>query len=400
MKAVCRRCRSSYSFDDAKIPEEGLSYRCPRCGNTVLFTRPSPADQPDATDAIEDFAGEGGENPIVSGVYSGAIGGTGCAIPSVLMTLLGVGFMSIGLEISGYTAAAAMLLTFLRMLSLGVLIGASLAFISTRTDVDMWSFRGGLVGLAIGMLIGIVHGIFVHAIIGGVFGFIMIAGSVVGWVVKAVLVTIAVIIARKNTFFTYSEGSLSSELTGVQKAAVGTLFFLMVFTMGMEVKGLIASKESFSEAMKETSAEGLFVSGQEEFYNEEDDLIVTGSVENPTEDQKSGWYAVAELLNYNGDVIQTARVLNGTQSYSLKDIKTLKARDKNMKPEDLISPGKDIVIEPGGSVPLRIVFFEPPDTYEECRITLKDLDFNSMQELMHETLGDLKELKEMRDADK
>jgi predicted Zn finger-like uncharacterized protein len=39
LKQICQACKSSYYFDDSRIPDEGLSYKCPRCGNSVIFQK-------------------------------------------------------------------------------------------------------------------------------------------------------------------------------------------------------------------------------------------------------------------------------------------------------------------------------------------------------------------------
>ena len=394
MKATCAQCETEYNFDDSSIPEEGLHYRCPRCGNTVVFERSLTDEFNEMPEPVLD---ESGTNPIVNGVYAGALGGTGCAIPFVAMTLLGVGFMSLGLEISGFTAAAAMLLSFLRMLSLGVLIGISIAAVSAKWEVDMWSFQGGFIGLAIGLLIGIVHGIFVNAMIGGVFGTIAIGLSFLGWIIKALLVTVVVILTKNHAFTSYDEGTLSSDLSGFQKAAVGTLLFLMIFTIGMEVKGLLNAQSGYKEVMHGTSSEGLSITNLEAFYNESGDLIIAGSVENTSEETKAGWYAVAELLDEAGVVVRTARVINGVQSFTVDDMKILGDRGQQVRPEEFMNPEKDFIIEPGDAAPLRVVIYDPPEDFVNYQITLKDFDLNSMQEVLKDTFDDLKDLKEMQD---
>ena len=397
MKATCPQCDTEYNFDDSRIPEEGLYYRCPRCGNTVVFQRPLPDELNEMSEAVLD---EPGINPIVNGVYAGALGGAGCAIPFVAMTLLGVGFLSLGLEISGFTAAAAMLLSFLRMLSLGVFIGISIAIVSAKSEVDMWSFQGVFVGLAIGLLIGIVHGIFVNAIIGGVFGMIAIGLSVLGWIIKALLVTVVVIAAKNHVFASHEEGIFSSELSRFQKSAVGTLLFLMIFTIGMEVKGLFNVQSGYKDVMQETSSAGLSITNLEAFYNESGDLIITGSIENAAEETKAGWYAVAELLTEEGEVMRTARVINGVQSFTAEDMKTLSDRRQQVRPEEFMNTGKDFTIEPGDAAPLRIVFYAPPKDFKKYQVTLEDFDLNSMQDVLKDTFKDLNDLRDMQDNSK
>ena len=387
MKARCNKCGGLYNVDDSKIPDEGLQYKCPRCGGVVFFKKGEPAVHKKKA-AFESHGIE--PNPLVTGAYAGVVGGTGCAIPVGLMSMLGIGFMSLGMEISGFSAAASVLMSFLRMLSLGVFVGMSLAFIGAKTHTDMWSVRGGLIGALIGVLIGLINGVFMSTIIGGIFGVIAIVGSVAGWIIKTTILTIVVILARKYTFFSDREGSLSSDLSGVQKAAIGALFFLVIFTVAMEVKGLYLAKSGYEDAMSETSAEGFIVKDLEATYNEKDDLVISGNIENTTGDDKTGWYLVAELIDGDGNVLRKARLINGDQSYSIREHQILKERGDKIQQSNPFTHTEDMVIGPGESVPFEVTFLEPPDDYKEYSVALKDLDLNTIQEFLTESISDMK----------
>jgi len=41
MKARCSKCKALYQISDSRIPDKGLQYTCPRCGNIVFFKRGS-----------------------------------------------------------------------------------------------------------------------------------------------------------------------------------------------------------------------------------------------------------------------------------------------------------------------------------------------------------------------
>lgn len=388
MKALCSKCKSLYNLADTRIPDEGLQYKCPRCGSIVFFKKALPRIQEKKSVSVSD---DTGTNPIVNGAYAGALGGTGCAIPAVLMSMLGIGFMSLGMEFSGFSAAASVLMSFLRMLSLGVLIGITLAFIGAKTRTDIWSIRGGLIGALMGVLIGLFYGIFVSTTIGGILGALAIVGTVGGWIIQTTIITIVVILVRKYTFFSDEESSLSSDISGLQKAAVGILFCLMIFTIVMEAKGLLLAKSGYDEAKKEPIAEGFLVKDLEDIYNEEGDLLITGSIENMSEDDKTGWYLVAELFDEEGDVLRKARLINGEQLYSMNDHSILKERGQKIPRRDAFSRQEDMIIEPGSSVPFEVVFFDPPEEYQEYSVILKNLDLNTLQEFLTDSFSDLKE---------
>lgn len=391
MRAQCSRCKSVYNFDDSRIPEEGLEYKCPRCKHIVLVKKTVNRQL-----SQESVHAESGVNPIVTGVYAGALGGFICAIPAVLLTMLGIGLASLGLGISGFSAAASLVMSFLRMLSLGVMTGIALAFVDAKTEADMWSARGILVGMLIGVIMGLTYGIFMYLIIGGVIGTIAIIGSVFGWIIKTAIVTLAVILSKNYVFRSMEPGSFSLEISGMQKTVTAVLFFFMIFTLGMEAKGLYLTKSSYEESLKEVSAEGLTVKDMKELRNAEGDLVISGLVENLTEDDKTGWYLMAELVDNEDRVISKARLINGAQSYTARDFKIYHERGKRVSPERLLKPDTDVIIKPGESVSFEVVFLNPPREYKECKLTMKDLDLNAMQEYLRESLEDMKELKDMQ----
>ncbi len=260
MKMTCRKCKKPYFFDEAKMPEEGIIFKCPRCGNNLVFKKDS------ASDDLSVPKGSG-TNPLVYGSYAGALGGLGCAVPVLMTTLLGIGIMSLGVQVSGYTAAAALVLVLLKMLSFGILIGMSLSYVGARTEIDVWSVKGGLIGALIGVIIGLAGGLFVATFMGGILGLAVIFGSVLGGLIKAALVSAVVILVRRFVF-PDEKGSLSAALSGRQTAFVGVLFFVMVFTIGMDVKGLYQAKFAYNESAKQMSSEGLIIKEQDRSSNE------------------------------------------------------------------------------------------------------------------------------------
>jgi predicted Zn finger-like uncharacterized protein len=74
MKARCNKCKGLYNMDDSRIPDEGLQYKCPRCGSVVVFKKGEPAaHEKKAAIVTHDI----GTNPLVNGAYAGLVGGTG-----------------------------------------------------------------------------------------------------------------------------------------------------------------------------------------------------------------------------------------------------------------------------------------------------------------------------------
>ncbi|HWR58190.1 MAG TPA: zinc-ribbon domain-containing protein [Thermodesulfovibrionales bacterium] len=389
MNMVCKKCKSPYYFDDSKIPDEGLQFKCPRCGNIVIFKKDAAVMQVSgANHGAEEF----GANPLLYGSYAGALGGLGCAIPVLMMTLLGLGFMSLGMQVSGYTAAAALVLVLLKTLSLGIFIGMALAFIGAKTGIDVWSIKGGLIGALIGVLIGLISGAFIGTFMGGILGVAIIFGSMISWLIKATLASIVVILVRKYVF-SVQDGELSASLSGKQMAFVGLLFFLMVFTVGMDVKGLFLAKSTYSESTKQMSSEGLIVKAHDKSSNSDGDLVISGTVVNTTDKDKTGWIVIAELLDDSGIAFRKATLVNGIQAHTVSDLETLKNRGQSIHRPDPSEAANKMIIKPGDSVPFEIVFVDPPKEFKEYNLKLKNLDQDSIRELLSETLKDINSIK-------
>jgi DNA-directed RNA polymerase subunit RPC12/RpoP len=388
MKASCRKCGKEYSFADSRIPEEGFTYKCPRCGNGVFFGRESCMQ-----DQTMSAAADPGTNPIVRGSYAGALAGFGCAIPVIMMTMLGIGLLSLGMKISGYSAAGTILMVFLKMLSVGVLIGISLAFIGAKTDMEVWSLWGVLIGTCLGGAIGLISGIFMGTVLGGVFGIAIVFGAVIGWMIKAALVTTVVILIRRFALSSDDEGPLSAALSARQMTAVGVLFFLMVFTIVMEMKGSHYARAAVEQAKQELSAEGLQVADQESSFNDQGDLIVTGKIVNNSKDDKQGWLLIAEMRDDGGSVIRKATLMNGMQMHSIQDAEILKKRNQPFRRPEPSDQRKAALIKAGDSVPFEFAFLEAPKEYKEIDVVLKNFDENSMREILTDKLEDLKKVK-------
>ncbi|MEN8263008.1 MAG: hypothetical protein ABFR82_06055 [Nitrospirota bacterium] len=187
-----------------------------------------------------------GPNPLMNGIYSGAIGGFACAVLSMMLTFLGVGLTYMGME-SRYTIAETMLLSFLETLLLGVLIGVSLAYLRERKNseaVEIWSMLGGLIGVFTGVLIGLLSKIIVITVNEGVYSIAVIFRSAREWGLQALFVTVAVIFVKRHTFPSYEEGLISSPLSGKQKNILGVLLFLILLMTGLHIKGLYQYREN------------------------------------------------------------------------------------------------------------------------------------------------------------
>jgi hypothetical protein len=248
---------------------------------------------------------------------------------------------------------------------------------------------GGLIGAGVGIVIGLLSGIFVGTFMGGFLGAAVLIGSVVSWLIKAILVTTVVILIRKSVFWG-GEGDLQTLLSDRQKAAVGLLFFLMVFTIAMEVKGHFHTKTEYGEAMKELSAEGLLLKSPDKSSDANGDLVIGGTVANTTDKDKTGWLLTAELLDEGDKVIRKATLMNGIQMHSAKEIEILRKRGQTVPGIAPAEAADKMIIKSGDSVAFAVRFIDPPKTYKDYALKLRNLDQETMKELISESLQDLK----------
>src|SRR5262245_16276181 len=47
VKVECNGCNSPYQVDERRIPPTGLKMRCPKCGTSILVTKPGASPQAD-----------------------------------------------------------------------------------------------------------------------------------------------------------------------------------------------------------------------------------------------------------------------------------------------------------------------------------------------------------------
>ena len=115
------------------------------------------------------------------------------------------------------------------------------------------------------------------------------------------------------------------------------------------------------------------------------DLVVTGAVQNATDEQKTAWYILVEVYDANGSVIARGKYLNGKQLYSRRDLDILAKRGVNV--QDLILKNmqeQGVLIPPRGSAPFEVRIIEPPVGMASFNANLQPYDpvqlFKEMKE--------------------
>ncbi len=311
MEKKCWKCGNSYFFDDSRLSDKVFYYKCPKCGEPVFFGGfHSTSSKKAPSVSAFDPDNKTGRNPIVSGTYSGAIGALGCSIPMIMITLLGIGFISMGIELSGLTTSGAMLTSTLKLIALGVSIGALLSLTEVFTGINVWSLPGVLIGAAAGGVIGSLIGAAYGLALRGVLVETTIIGSLLSWTAKALLVSVAVILVKKYTFPHYEEGSILSKLSRSQKVVIFALLLSVFFSISMGVKELYTTGTSTTGIMQIRS-EGLKLKDLSNSFNDEGYLVIHGVVKNTSKKDMPGWILVVELFDHDKNVIGKTVLING-----------------------------------------------------------------------------------------
>lgn len=292
------------------------------------FPAPSPAFTAASADTI---------HPLVSGSLAGAVGGIGCAIPVLAMTLLGIGAVSLlaGGKTGNLPVGQVMLLAGSSLIGFGVLIGIVLAFFQARTESSMFGFLGVLMGGLLGAVFGAVKGMIVAAGSGAVFSVAIIVTSALGWGIKALLLSGAVVLARRVMMSPRTESSAATisggQLLGIGLAAL--VLFLGIFGEVRTALNMKTVKEEATKAFQDmASAEGLQVTSSLASWDPATgDLVLNVTIENTGDAEKKPWYLVAEVYDASGNVLTTVKMLTGKQLYTQRDYEIMGRRGVNVQ---------------------------------------------------------------------
>jgi hypothetical protein len=124
-----------------------------------------------------------------------------------------------------------------------------------------------------------------------------------------------------------------------------------------------------------TSQEGLQItcaSGSVEAYQ---DYLISGVIENTTDQERPNWYVVVDVYDAQGTVLMKERMWNGKQLYTTRDYEVLAKRGVNiaeLKAKSIQEPG--VVIPPKGKVRFEILFMEWPANIAGFNATLQPFD--------------------------
>jgi hypothetical protein len=136
------------------------------------------------------------------------------------------------------------------------------------------------------------------------------------------------------------------------------------------------ASQQVSDAVKAvTSPEGLLIknaAGAIDPVNQ--DLIITGVIENTTDNPRPAWYVVAEVYDAQNTVLVRAKMLSGKQIYTRRDYDLLVKRGQNIQELKMKMQEPGTIIPPKSTVNFEIRIIEPPVGIASFNATLQPFD--------------------------
>jgi hypothetical protein len=358
-------------------------------GRAAFLAAAEPEATPAASAEMQDTV-----NPLVSGASAGVVAGIGCALPIVAVMVLGIGVLSQFLSGPSadqpifYTSAMAVA----NITGLAIVVGMVLAILQSAVRVKMFSFLGVVISALFGGILGAAQGFAVSFGSDAMVSVPIIMVLAAKWSVQALLVGIAVVIIRRVMMSPRRE-SFSSRLSVVQ--VLGVVLSLSI--VGAAVYGEVMSSSEMSTAKdgavsalrQLASPEGLQVINQSGYIdpNRQGDLVITGVVQNTTGVEKAAWYLVADVYDARGSVLAKARMLNGMQMFSKRDLDILAKRGENVQDlKNKMTGAQGAGLAPQGMVNFEVRIVEPPAGITSFMATLQQIDLMQLfREVAEET---------------
>ncbi len=149
-------------------------------------------------------------------------------------------------------------------------------------------------------------------------------------------------------------------------------FFLFAGWFGVLLYMQNASKKDGEMVKNVTLPEGLQITSAAGSMDANQDYIISGVIENTTDQERPDWYVVVDVYDAQGRVLMKERMWNGKQLYTRKDYEVLAKRGMNipeLKSKSVQEPG--VVIPPRGKVQFAIRFMEWPASIASFNATLQ-----------------------------
>jgi hypothetical protein len=169
----------------------------------------------------------------------------------------------------------------------------------------------------------------------------------------------------------------ASSGAGKKLLVIIAVLVVLVLAAGFGAKWYFGkASQQVSDAVKaETSPEGLLIqnaSGAIDPGNQ--DLVITGVIQNTTDKPRPAWYVVAEVYDAQNTVLVRAKMLSGKQIYTRRDYDILVKRGRNVQELKMKMQEPGTVIPPKSTVNFEIRIIEPPVGIASFNATLQPFD--------------------------
>ncbi|MGE5808765.1 MAG: hypothetical protein ACM32I_06555, partial [Nitrospirota bacterium] len=123
------------------------------------------------------------------------------------------------------------------------------------------------------------------------------------------------------------------------------------------------------------STEGLQIINPAGSLDANGDLLVSGVLENQTDQERANWYIVFDVYDAQGKALIAIGMLNGRQIYTKRDYELLAKRGVNVQElKEQARQPRGIVLPPRGRTSFEIRYLQPPDGIASFNASLQPFD--------------------------
>ena len=180
-----------------------------------------------------------------------------------------------------------------------------------------------------------------------------------------------------------SLSSISSATPAVSSGTGKKLLVIIAVLLVIVIAAAFGAKWYFGRASQQvsdvvkavTSPEGLLITSAAGAIDPgNQDLLITGVIENTTDKPRPAWYVVADVYDAQNTVLVRAKMLSGKQIYTRRDYDILAKRGHNIQDLKAKMQEPGVIIQPKGTVNFEIRIMEPPVGIASFNATLQPFD--------------------------
>ncbi len=124
-----------------------------------------------------------------------------------------------------------------------------------------------------------------------------------------------------------------------------------------------------------TTAEGLLITNPSGVIDPvTQDLVITGTITNSTDKPRPAWLVVAEVYDAQNTVLIKAKLLNGKQLYTKRDLNILLKRGQNIEDIKRKMQEQGTMLPPRGAANFELRIMEPPANIASFNVNPQPFD--------------------------